>query len=148
MENVLYFFTEIEEIRKDKNGNDLPNARRITRMLVSTEKKTSKKYSAYLTAFGQFIDHDLTQTPVFKGSNGEFLDCCQLFPLPKVRTKEAFLSSGLISVRFRNLCTRLAPSKVFIKVFTKSNFPVISFKIEFSRHFSTTRYTLDVPPLG
>ena len=79
-----FLYTEIEEIRKDKNGNDLPNARRITRMLVTTDKKTSDKYSAYLTAFGQFIDHDLTQTPVFKGDNGEFLDCCKLFPLPKV----------------------------------------------------------------
>ena len=35
-------------------------------------------------AFGQFMDHDLTQTPVFRGNDGSFLNCCQFFPLPKV----------------------------------------------------------------
>ena len=79
-----FCFLEIEEIRKDKDGNDLPNARRITRRLVSNEKKTSSTYSATLMAFGQFMDHDLTQTPVFRGNDGSFLNCCQFFPLPKV----------------------------------------------------------------
>ena len=89
--NIDISIVEIEEIRKDKDGNDLPNARRITRRLVSNQKKTSSIHSALLMAFGQFMDHDLTQTPVFRGNDGSFLNCCQFFPLPKVMTLSGFL---------------------------------------------------------
>ena len=82
---TLFHFLGIEEIRKDKQGKDLPNPRKITRMLVTSKKHPSSRISTFFAAFGQFVDHDLTKTPIFKGENPhEFLNCCKVFPLAKV----------------------------------------------------------------
>ena len=76
--------TGIEEIRKDIEGNDLPNARRITRIVANSRKQSSTQISTLFAAFGQFVDHDMTDTPIFKSEDGDHLDCCAIFPLKKV----------------------------------------------------------------
>ena len=67
----------IEAIRKDKENNDLPNARKISQTIIGTDRHPSSKVSTFLTAFGQFLDHDLTKTPTFTTDFGGVLNCCK-----------------------------------------------------------------------
>ena len=74
----------IEEIRKEEFGKELRGPRNITLTLEKFSRKSvSSKISSAMTAFGQFVDHDLTKTPTFKAEDGGFLKCCENFPLPK-----------------------------------------------------------------
>ena len=77
-------FADIGEIRRDREGQDLPNARMITRRIATSKKISSTRISAFLAAFGQFVDHDLAETPIFKAESGGQLNCCKGFPLEKV----------------------------------------------------------------
>ena len=61
----------------DREGKELPNARWISRLIVNPDDTLSTKYSSLLSAFGQFIDHDLMQTPLTKSNDGGFLNCSQ-----------------------------------------------------------------------
>ena len=88
-------FADIGEIRRDGEGQDLPNARMITRRIATSKKISSARISAFLAAFGQFVDHDLAETPIFKSESGGQLDCCKVFPLEKVNSKLYFFTKDL-----------------------------------------------------
>ena len=69
----------------------------ITRRIASSKKISSSSISAFLAAFGQFVDHDLAETPIFKGESGGQLNCCKGFPLEKVNIKWFYFTKDLQS---------------------------------------------------
>ena len=67
----------------------------ITRRIATSKKISSSHISAFLAAFGQFVDHDLAETPIFKGESGGQLNCCKGFPLEKVNIKWFYFTKDL-----------------------------------------------------
>lgn len=61
-----------------KSGGQLPSPRVISNNVLSGDAETpaDDKRNLMLFTFGQFIDHDLTFTPIAIGTDGEHLDCC------------------------------------------------------------------------
>ncbi|CAL4122586.1 unnamed protein product, partial [Meganyctiphanes norvegica] len=55
-----------ESFRKSKNGKDLPNPRKISRILSNSKKRKTPKVTLMVMHWGQFIDHDVTLTPVME----------------------------------------------------------------------------------
>ena len=55
----------------------LPNVRTISRVVHAqkTGKSVDKDHSLMLMQWGQFLDHDLTLTPMIRGENNAILDC-------------------------------------------------------------------------
>ena len=76
---------DLESLRRDQQGNELPNPRFISRQISNAHKKLSTKFTNLLYGFGQFIDHDMTLSPIVKTKSGSSINCCQKFPLNKVR---------------------------------------------------------------
>ena len=72
-----FIYLGLKDLRMDREGKELPNARWISRLIVNPDDTLSTKYSSLLSAFGQFIDHDLMQTPLTKSNDGGFLNCSQ-----------------------------------------------------------------------
>ena len=75
---------DLESLRRDHQGNELPNPRIISRQISKAHKKLSTKFTNLLYGFGQFIDHDMTLSPIAKTKSGTFINCCEKFPLNKV----------------------------------------------------------------
>ena len=63
---------------KDKEGNDLPKPRSITLNLLTSEKKLSTTVSALMGAFGQFVAHDMANTPTHQRSQVKPNFCCDM----------------------------------------------------------------------
>ncbi|XP_061185756.1 peroxidasin-like [Saccostrea echinata] len=63
---------------RNRNGGKLPSPREISNKVFEggANTPTDSKHNLILFAFGQFLDHDLTFTPIAIGSNGKPLDCC------------------------------------------------------------------------
>jgi len=55
----------------------LPSARAVSTATVSSQSKENKKYTLMLMQWGQFVDHDITHTPVVKGEEESGILCCQ-----------------------------------------------------------------------
>ena len=72
-------------MKRDELNEELPNTRKISRMIVNPENVFSNKVSSLMYSFGQFVDHDLTLSPGKRRSNPG-LGCCIGFPDFKVLT--------------------------------------------------------------
>ncbi|XP_046565071.1 thyroid peroxidase-like [Haliotis rubra] len=57
------------------DGSDLPNARSISNHVHFELSFLSVKHSVMVMQWGQFLDHDITGTPVLT-DNGSDIDCC------------------------------------------------------------------------
>jgi len=55
----------------------LPSARVVSTATISSEGKENKKYTLMLMQWGQFVDHDITHTPVVKGNEESGILCCE-----------------------------------------------------------------------
>ncbi|XP_013422154.2 chorion peroxidase-like [Lingula anatina] len=66
------------ERSKGRFGVPLPNPRAVSSSIHEGSNTTlnSKSHTRLLMLFGQFLDHDLTHTPVPKGINGSEINCC------------------------------------------------------------------------
>ncbi|XP_042212758.1 peroxidase-like [Homarus americanus] len=63
-------------VRQAADGGDLPNARLVS-TTVNFKPAGQKTCLNFLhMTFGQFLDHDLTETPMSKGVNGSTITCC------------------------------------------------------------------------
>ncbi|XP_066967809.1 peroxidase-like [Macrobrachium rosenbergii] len=58
----------VSTFRRSVFGNELPSARLISNMVNNVRSEPSKSYSILHMTYGQFIDHDLTSTPLSRAS--------------------------------------------------------------------------------
>ncbi|XP_037074559.1 eosinophil peroxidase-like [Pollicipes pollicipes] len=56
-------------------GQSLPSPRRISTELHNDVSSPHSRYTMFLMQFGQFLDHDVTLTPIHKASGGSILNC-------------------------------------------------------------------------
>ena len=66
----------IELPRKSVLGGELPSARLVSTSLAKDVDSEDSEYSALVMSFGQFIDHDITHSPILSRSDGGDIDCC------------------------------------------------------------------------
>ncbi|XP_037076974.1 chorion peroxidase-like [Pollicipes pollicipes] len=62
---------------KAKRGGTLPNPRLISQRTMDSMSVAASGFTASLMQWGQFIDHDLTQAPVFRLESGDGIECCK-----------------------------------------------------------------------
>eukprot|EP00095_Tigriopus_kingsejongensis_P000004 maker-scaffold342_size201858-snap-gene-0.19 protein:Tk00004 transcript:maker-scaffold342_size201858-snap-gene-0.19-mRNA-1 annotation:"PREDICTED: myeloperoxidase-like" len=56
-------------------GSPLPNVRSISALVHHNASNLDSRYTLVLMQWGQFLDHDITSTPMIRGLNGSILDC-------------------------------------------------------------------------
>ena len=76
--------SDLSGMKRDALNEELPNTRKISRIIVNPENIFSNKVSSLMYSFGQFVDHDLTLSPGKRRSNPG-LGCCIGFPDFKVQ---------------------------------------------------------------
>ncbi|XP_075222518.1 salivary peroxidase/catechol oxidase-like [Lycorma delicatula] len=59
------------------NGADLPSARIVSVLFAQDKDLPSSNYTLMVMQWGQFLDHDLTHTPISKGQSGSGISCCR-----------------------------------------------------------------------
>ncbi|XP_076043152.1 salivary peroxidase/catechol oxidase-like isoform X2 [Oratosquilla oratoria] len=64
--------------RKASDGGDLPSPRKIsTHVIVPNEGNRYKNLTLLVMQWGQFLDHDITHTPITKGKAMSDIVCCE-----------------------------------------------------------------------
>jgi len=69
----------MQEFRRQKNTSELPGARYLsTSTIVTTSEAKYENFTLLLMQWGQFLDHDLTHTPIEKHNDerGSDIRCC------------------------------------------------------------------------
>ncbi|CAI5441932.1 unnamed protein product [Caenorhabditis angaria] len=92
---------------RSSNGNPLPSPRTISNVVHHARKIEHKQYSHLLMEFGQFIDHDITHSPVDQNTDGTPLNCTacdsfntvspSCFPIPVPRDDLMFPPGSCLS---------------------------------------------------
>nr|CAD7459093.1 unnamed protein product [Timema tahoe] len=59
------------------NGELLPSARVVSVQFTTDADVPHENYTLLLMQWGQFLDHDLTHTPISRGQSGSGLSCCR-----------------------------------------------------------------------
>lgn len=60
---------------KTTSGNRLPSPRLVSNLVHHAKKVENPRYSHLVMEFGQFIDHDITHSPVDQNTDGTALNC-------------------------------------------------------------------------
>lgn len=58
-------------------GSTLPSARAISTGFAQDFDAPSENYTLLVMQWGQFLDHDLTHTPISRGQGGSGISCCR-----------------------------------------------------------------------
>ncbi|XP_040572178.1 salivary peroxidase/catechol oxidase [Lepeophtheirus salmonis] len=58
-------------------NSDLPSARKVSDVLIGDRDAPSPIYTLLLMQWGQFMDHDITHSPIVRGDDDEELMCCE-----------------------------------------------------------------------
>ncbi|XP_066958962.1 peroxinectin A-like [Macrobrachium rosenbergii] len=66
----------VSSLRTAKNGSPLPSARLVSTKVNTKPNEESAIHSFILVTFGQFLDHDITATPLSRGYLGGPIKCC------------------------------------------------------------------------
>jgi len=69
--------SEYEDGLETPRTKGLPSARAVSTATISSQSKENKKYTLMLMQWGQFVDHDITHTPVVKGTEESGILCCE-----------------------------------------------------------------------
>ncbi|XP_054263241.1 peroxidase-like [Macrosteles quadrilineatus] len=74
------------------NGQELPSARLVSTSVAQDKDDPSGNYTLMVMQWGQFLDHDLTHTPINFGQSGAGISCCREgVPLePSLRHPDCF----------------------------------------------------------
>ncbi|KAL1122728.1 hypothetical protein AAG570_003055 [Ranatra chinensis] len=59
------------------DGAELPGARLVSTRFAQDVDSASDNYTMMVMQWGQFVDHDLTHTPISRGSGGSGISCCR-----------------------------------------------------------------------
>ncbi|XP_023335820.1 chorion peroxidase [Eurytemora carolleeae] len=70
----------IEAFRRSVSNGPLPNPRIISSMIHRDVSKDTNQFTMMVMQWGQFLDHDITSTPVTRGFNESILKCCSQSP--------------------------------------------------------------------
>jgi len=62
--------------RRSTNGGSLPSARVVSTSLAKDFSNQDARYTYLVMVFGQFVDHDITHSPILKNGNNQDIDCC------------------------------------------------------------------------
>ncbi|XP_062570339.1 peroxidase-like protein isoform X2 [Saccostrea cucullata] len=67
---------------KSIDGHPLPSARRVSNVVHNNNNQVevSARFTPYLTHFGQFLDHDISSTPVITDSQNNIIEDCCIHP--------------------------------------------------------------------
>jgi len=68
---------EYEDGIEAPRSTGLPSAREVSTATISSQNKENNKYTLMLMQWGQFVDHDITHTPVVKGTEESGILCCK-----------------------------------------------------------------------
>jgi len=68
---------EYEDGVESPRRTGLPSARSISTATINSQSKENEKYTLMLMQWGQFVDHDITHTPVVKGVEESGILCCE-----------------------------------------------------------------------
>ena len=86
-------------------GTTLPNPRKVSREVHTSESDPDPRYTLMVMQWGQFVDHDLTHSPMVRGHANSVLDCrdCEssrehpaCFPIPVPEEDRFFPSTVCI----------------------------------------------------
>ena len=66
---ISYVRTYISGISRPRGQSTLPSARAVSEALIPDRNIPSQEFTLLLMQWGQFLDHDLTHTPLVKGEN-------------------------------------------------------------------------------
>ena len=61
--------------QKSSRGSRIPNPRTVSQDIHTNEPAPDPKYTLMLMQWGQFIDHDITHTPMVRGHDNSILEC-------------------------------------------------------------------------
>ncbi|RXG57178.1 Chorion peroxidase, partial [Armadillidium vulgare] len=66
----------ISSPRRSVTGNELPSPRLVSQSNVPDINRPSREFTLSVMQWGQFLDHDLTHTPIFRFGNSSGIECC------------------------------------------------------------------------
>ncbi|KAJ8665027.1 hypothetical protein QAD02_006689 [Eretmocerus hayati] len=89
-------------------GTLLPSPRRISLQVIEPSVSSNRSFSAMLAAFGQFLERDMTQIAISRGTNGSQISCCppnggshpECFPVNLGSDDPAFHAGGSSCMEF------------------------------------------------
>ena len=67
----------VDTPRRSVSGSDLPSPRLLSTSLASDLRNEDQRHSYITMTFGQFIDHDITHSPILKSGDNQDIDCCR-----------------------------------------------------------------------
>uniref|UniRef100_A0A915I1S1 Peroxidase n=1 Tax=Romanomermis culicivorax TaxID=13658 RepID=A0A915I1S1_ROMCU len=92
--------TLLPQVDLTRNGQPLPSAREVANVIHESPEIEHIKYAHMLMQFAQFVDHDLTHSPVARSPEGQLLNCTRCdsaetvspscFPIPIPRNDPFF----------------------------------------------------------
>lgn len=62
--------------RVSVTGGELPSARLVSQQLTINREEDYRSFTLMVMQWGQFLDHDITHTPLSKGSQQNPISCC------------------------------------------------------------------------
>jgi peroxidase len=102
--------------RVASDGSELPSARVVSQTVIRGGGSEYPHISLMTMAWGQFLDHDITQTPIHRGANNSGIACCsrRILANPELRHPEC-LQIGIpendaFFAQFRQSCMEFVRS--------------------------------------